>query len=563
MRYCYARDSIMKAADSATVSSVRSTAEKQADEPPVAPADTREECPVCSTSEWRYVMSAQGLTFFSCENCELMRLHPRPSSKTLEAIRLRDPGRTIAETANEEAARAGNYWQRLKELAGNDVLHMRVLLFSPSVETLIEAGHACGFQNIDVWDGARSGSGEYDLCLAVFAVERQVDPAATIQQLHQLLKTGGKLLVVTPLMDSWPANLCRDAWAELRPENRYYFRRHTIRAALLRRGFHHIWIEPDRRSYTVDRIARRARAYPRTWLTTMATGACRLIPRSLRNAIQLPIPTSAFLVSATKTDQRHRPKLSIVMPVYNERATFAECFDAVRAKQIAGVDKEIVVVESNSSDGTREIVQRVCEGEGIRLVLQEKASGKGNAVRAGFQHVDGDIVLIQDADLEYDVNDYDELVKPILQHRAAFVLGSRHSGSWKLRKFSDDPLIASVFNVGHLFFCGAINVMFGQSMKDPFTMYKVFQRDCLYGLQFECDRFDFDFELLIKLVRKGYRPLELPVNYRARSLNEGKKVTVFRDPLTWLRALLKYRFQKIDARSEEPEKLNKAGMSVG
>jgi len=233
------------------------------------------------------------------------------------------------------------------------------------------------------------------------------------------------------------------------------------------------------------------------------------------------------------------------MPAFNEKTTFEECFNAVRDKEIAGLEKEIIVVESNSSDGTREVARAICRGEGIRLILQERAAGKGNAVRAGFEECDGDIVLIQDADLEYDVNDYDELVKPILQHRAAFVLGSRHTGSWKVRKFNDQPLIASFFNLGHVFFCSSLNIMFGQSMKDPFTMYKVFQRDCLYGLELECNRFDFDFEILIKLLRKGYKPLELPVNYRARSLSEGKKVTAVRDPLTWLRALVKYRFCKI------------------
>ena len=89
------------------------------------------------------------------------------------------------------------------------------------------------------------------------------------------------------------------------------------------------------------------------------------------------------------------------------------------------------------------------------------------------------------------------------------------------------------------------NVLYGQRLRDPFTMYKVFWRDCLHGLDLECNRFDFDFELVIKLIRKGYRPLEIPVNYRSRSFQEGKKVSVLRDPLTWLRALLRYRFGSI------------------
>jgi hypothetical protein len=92
-----------------------------------------------------------------------------------------------------------------------------------------------------------------------------------------------------------------------------------------------------------------------------------------------------------------------------------------------------------------------------------------------------------------------------------------------------------------VFFLTLFNLLYSQRLTDPFTMFKVFRRECLYGLEFECNRFDFDYEIVIKLLRKGYKPLELPVNYRSRSLSEGKKVTIFRDPLTWIRALIKFR----------------------
>jgi len=505
-------------------------------------------CPVCGRGEWNYVMNAHGLTFFACENCKLMRLHPSPSAKTLEAIQRRSAKHLLSleETKAEEITRARSYWERLLTLAGERARESTVLLFSSTPELLLESAHELGFQHVDVF-GERpvTKAGNYDVCLAVFAIERMTEPIAGIARLHHLLKPNGKLLMVAPLMDSWSAKFCRDAWTELRPENRFYFSTQTLRFALLDNGFHRIWTEPDRRTYNLTSLERRARMYPASWLTRLVRTACLVVPQSLRDRVRLPVPTSAFLITASKTEKSACPKLSIVMPVYNEKTTFEECFNAVRSKQIAGLEKEIIVVESNSSDGTRELVQSICTGSGVRLILQERAAGKGNAVRAGLAEVNGDIVLIQDADLEYDVNDYDELVKPILQRRAALVLGSRHTGTWKLRKFNDQPLVASFFNLGHLVFCSALNLMFGQSMKDPFTMYKVFSKDCLYGLKLECDRFDFDFEILIKLLRKGFQPLELPVNYCARSLSEGKKVTAVRDPLTWLRALVKYRFCKI------------------
>ena len=103
----------------------------------------------------------------------------------------------------------------------------------------------------------------------------------------------------------------------------------------------------------------------------------------------------------------------------------------------------------------------------------------------------------------------------------------------------------SLLNLGHTVFVLLLNVMFRQKLRDPFTMYKVFRRDCLHGLKFEANRFDFDFELVIKLIRKGYTPIEIPVNYKARSWEAGKKVRIIRDPLTWIRALVKYRFAGI------------------
>jgi hypothetical protein len=477
-----------------------------------------------------------------------MRLHPPPSAKTLETIQRRAASHSLSteETKTEELARARSYWRRLLDLAGEKATQSKVLLFSSTPELFIQAGSELGFRHVDVLgEGPTTDRNSYDICLVVCAVERMADPAAGIARMYELLKMDGKLLLVVPLMDSWPAKFCRDAWTELRPENRFYFSSRTLRFLLLDNGFDRIWTEPDRRRYSLASLERRARMYPLSWLTRLVRTSCRFVPGPVREKVKVSLPTSACVITATKTEKRLCPKLTIVMPVYNERTTFEECFVAVQRKEIAGLEKEIIVVESNSSDGTRELAQSICKGPGVRLILQERPAGKGNAVRAGLAEGRGDIVLIQDADLEYDVDDYDELVKPILQRRAALVLGSRHTGTWKLRRFNDQPLVASFFNLGHLFFCTAINLMFGQSMKDPFTMYKVFQRDCLYGLVLECDRFDFDFEILIKLLRKGFEPLELPVNYRARSLSEGKKVTAIRDPLTWIRALLKYRFCKI------------------
>jgi hypothetical protein len=254
------------------------------------------------------------------------------------------------------------------------------------------------------------------------------------------------------------------------------------------------------------------------------------------------------ITSAQQLEVGTTPRVcSIVVPVYNERETVSEVMEALLAKDLdhLGLTKEIILVESNSTDGTRELVAAYENVTGVRVIYQQKARGKGNAVREGFRAATGDIVLIQDADLEYDMADYDALLAPLVENRAAFVLGARLGGKLKMRTFEDQLLLGHVLNLGQVFFTGLVNILYGQRMVDPFTMFKVFRRDCLYGLRFECNRFDFDHELVIKLILKGFTPLEVPVRYRSRSFKQGKKVSIVRDVLTWLKADFKFRFCRL------------------
>ena len=214
------------------------------------------------------------------------------------------------------------------------------------------------------------------------------------------------------------------------------------------------------------------------------------------------------------------------------------------SKSLANARKEVIVIESNSTDGTRQLVQRYQGHADYQLILQDKPRGKGHAVRAGLAVAQGDILMIQDADLEYDLNDYDDVLAPVLDGRAAFVLGSRHKGQFKIRQFTDKAVLAFYVNSGHVVLTAMLNLLYHAHMTDPFTMYKVFRRECIQGMDFECNGFDFDWELVTKLLRAGYQPLEVPVNYRSRSFSEGKKISLWRDPLVGLRAMLKYRFWK-------------------
>jgi hypothetical protein len=248
---------------------------------------------------------------------------------------------------------------------------------------------------------------------------------------------------------------------------------------------------------------------------------------------------------APPTQRRHR--LSVIMPAFNESATFEKTMDLVLAKEIPGMDIQVIVVESNSTDGTREKALSYAGHPRVDLILEDRPKGKGHAVRTGLAAAHGDFVLIQDADMEYDIDDYDVLLEPLRAGEVGFVLGMRTSpeGSRGLRDFGELGVTSRVMNVGHVVFLTLFNVVYGQRLRDPFTMYKVMRRDCLHGLVFESNRFDFDWELTAKLVRAGYRPREIPVTYRSRSFSEGKKVSFFKDPLTWVKACFKYRFAEL------------------
>jgi hypothetical protein len=239
--------------------------------------------------------------------------------------------------------------------------------------------------------------------------------------------------------------------------------------------------------------------------------------------------------------------LSVVMPVFNERATFNEVMTALLAKSIEGMTIEIILVESNSTDGTRDEVIAYSDHPRVTVVLEDRPQGKGHAVRAGLARVRGDFVLIQDADLEYSLDDYEVLLDPLRRAEASFVLGRRVSPTGKrgMRHFETQELTSSAMNIGHLVFLTLFNAVYRQRLQDPFTMYKVFRSDCLAGMLLESNRFDFDWELTAKLIRAGYVPVEIPVSYRSRSFTEGKKIRVLQDPLSWVVACVRYRFAPV------------------
>ncbi|HEY1662245.1 MAG TPA: glycosyltransferase [Verrucomicrobiae bacterium] len=353
-------------------------------------------------------------------------------------------------------------------------------------------------------DLKNNDAGQFDLCILSNALERSRSPLAFLKEIHQMLKPGGTLFITAPSTDSPQARLMQKRWPEFKAEHLAYFDKQTIQTALFIAGFRDLIVQSN--------------------------------------------GMNGLMAFSKKVEVRPQEVLSVIVPAFNEAATLGVLMESLLQKELPNLQLEIIVVESNSTDGTREIALKFQNHPRVTLVLEDAPRGKGHAVRVGLKVASGDYVLIQDADLEYDLEDYDALVGELVAGRHAFVLGSRHGGQnvMKMRQFTGQRSLSLIFNTGHWFFTALINVLFLQRLRDPFTMFKVFRRDCLCGLELECDRFDFDYELLVKLIRKGYRPVELPVNYRSRSYSDGKKVRMFRDPLSWLKVLVWLRWIKID-----------------
>jgi glycosyltransferase involved in cell wall biosynthesis len=233
-------------------------------------------------------------------------------------------------------------------------------------------------------------------------------------------------------------------------------------------------------------------------------------------------------------------KLSIVMPVYNERATIEEIVDQVRAVDV-GMERELVIVDDASTDGTRELLaQRFSADSVVRVFFHERNRGKGAAVRTGIEQATGDVVLIQDADLEYDPNDYRELLRPIVEEQAQVVYGSRFLGR-RYRLLGRQRVAFPLHYLGNRFLNVLTNLLYRSSLTDMETCYKAIARPVLQGLDLRANKFDFEPEVTAKILRRGHRITEVPIRYRPRTYQEGKKIS-WRDGARAAWTLLKYRF---------------------
>ena len=226
-------------------------------------------------------------------------------------------------------------------------------------------------------------------------------------------------------------------------------------------------------------------------------------------------------------------KLSIIMPVYNEQATLSEILKQVRAVELDGVDKEIVVVDDGSTDGSRDILAAEAEAGDLQVHYLEQNRGKGAAVRTGIEHASGDLIVIQDADLEYDPRDYPTLIRPIMEGRVAVVYGSRFLGPRKAMLFWH--------MIGNKLLTLTTNILYNAILSDMETCYKCFRADVIKDIPLRSRRFEFEPEITAKVLKRGHRIFEVPISYYGREVHEGKKIS-WRDAPIAFWTLFKYRF---------------------
>ncbi len=529
------------------------------------------QCYICDSPDIRYRFVIQGHSLFQCANCGYMFLNPQPSDEFLKSLYssdyflMGDDDRSDRLRSEMKAATAQLYLKQLIRYYGKQQGNLLEIGCGNGDFLLVAQQAGFSVKGIEVSESATATAnaklgeqsvlcgniedmdppeGSFDICALFDVIEHVRDPIRFLNKIHKILAPTGVLFIVTPSLDSWSARLMKNNWMEFKAEHLHYFNRETVQNTLWRSGFNNIYLSPNFKYLQFEYIKDHFRKYPVPFYSKIINGVACCLPSAAKTN-NIKYTTSGMNVLCRKSPVRETPILSIIVPAYNEVKTFGILMRSLLDLELKGVQKEIIVVESNSTDGTREEAQKFSATPGVSVVLEDKPRGKGHAVRTALERAGGDFVMIQDADLEYDLNDYDQLLQPLLSCQKAFVLGSRHLKGWKMRQFENAHFIAFVMNLGQTIFKGLLNITCGQNLNDPFTMYKLFRRDCLSGLTLKANRFDFDFEIVIKLLRKGYVPLEIPINYKSRSFEDGKKISLTRDPLLWIRALIKFRFEKL------------------
>jgi hypothetical protein len=504
-------------------------------------------CPACRADHPAYLFHRAGVRFVRCTTCGVVYVNPMRE----QPINYFDIDRLPITLSSRDRELLCDDFEHLLERVATDYRRIsgerleRTLFigrYLPEFAKLPQAG-AIGLEIAKIDDDAFT---RLATASDIGWVEPLPTPAPQVVILHELLEACSDLgAVIERLMaslpestlfvitytnaDSLPGRMMRRYWSSFFDYKAVFLATANLTAVCARYGLvlKHQFPLPMTRTggYIAEKLA---------------------LPSGPLRDMQVPVRAGArvAIFGRAARETTTTEKLSIVLPVFNEARYAQQVIDAVLAKQLR-IDREVIIVESNSTDGTREIVQRYEGTPGVRIVLEERPRGKGHAVRTGLQYVTGTIVLIQDADFEYDIDDYDALLEPLLQRKTMFVLGSRSLGldDWKVRRYDATPVRGLLLNFAQVMFAKTYNTLYQQRVTDVNTMFKVFRTECLDGLDLHSNGFELDIELACKLARNGNSPMEVPVNYVARGFADGKKIRFWRDAIPSYAAFFKYRFK--------------------
>ena len=490
-------------------------------------------CPACRADAERYLFHERGARFVQCRSCGAVDVNP-PAREVPDYFDVRSTSVTIEDREHvrkelEDVVRyaTGLYRARRGSSPGRVLVAGRVPHDggmppqTDAVQLTRDETLRLVHEN-DVSPIVAAMGDDVELVVLNQLLEACPRAADVVAELASHLSGEALLVVVYSNAASLPGRLLRRNWRRFFEWKAVYFNPENLRSMLELAGLRFVDQSGLSTSYTVTRAI--DLVFPGRPFANIA--------RQLGLGVaSMRVPTGTYM-SIFERSRESVPDdlLSVIVPVFNEAAYVRTVLDQLLGKEYV-IPHEVIVVESNSTDGTREIVRSFEGRPGLRIIYEDRPSGKGAAVRRGLTEATGTIMLIQDADFEYDLDDYDVLLEPIVQRRTSFVLGSRTLGldDWKVRRFARSRLKAFLMNVAQLLFAWIFNALFQQRVTDVATMFKVFRRECIEGIEFVETGFSFDIELVCRLVKRGYSPMEVPVNYVARGFDEGKKVRFVND----------------------------------
>ena len=426
------------------------------------------------------------------------------------------------------AANAASRLDQLMGYAGPGL--RRVLMIANDDFLTVEAGRrgleVTSMSSTQVEAGALATltSEPFDAAIFYCTLERLTDPDEMLKDVRRRLTPSGVVMVIAPTIDSRTARLFRSAWWEFNAANRHYFSADTLQALLLKCGFGDPIIDTDDCAVSLEYFRAKIPAVSSACLRRGLKWLVYATPPFLRRrAFRSLNSRRVFLVRSKPVVSL--PTLSVIVPAYNEKNTLSP--DGPPARQ---VDRR-----RGHRDRARRKQFLGWHARRCDPLWPTSASAPdpaGQASRQGLCGQRGPLGMHRRPRPDSGRRPRVRHRRLRRSHRALAGVSSQfrdrletclERSMWKIRQFNESARLAAVFNFGHVVLPRPVQLHLPAAAQDPFSMFKVFRRECLYGLTFECNRFDFDFEIVIKLLRKGYQPIELPVNYRARSPNEGKE----------------------------------------